>query len=595
MKRIGLALGFAVLTAAAVIGVTRVMTPEEPGAIPVPAGATPAATPAAKVLFAEIAASAGLAFTHVSGASGRFYFVEQWGSGAALLDYDNDGWLDVFLAQGGALPGYAGPPVAGNRLFRNVNGRSFVDVAAATGLESRRYTLGVATADYDNDGDTDLFLTALGGNLLYENDGRGRYADVTKRAGVAGTALSTSAAFLDYDNDGRLDLFVARYQDYDLATDRACDRPPSGFPDPPTPPGMAPPSRLEYCGPGRAPVANQLFRNEGGGRFRDVSVSSRIAASKARGLGVAVADFNNDGRSDLFVASDRSPNLLFLNRANGTFAEGAAAAGVAVGVGGIPYAGMGVDAADYDDDGRVDVVITNYEREPTSLYRNRGDGTFADESRSSGLTDIGWAFMKWGVRFADFNGDGRKDLFVANGHIFPKMGEGTPLDTPPARTRKGFAQEAQIALQETPGRFTDRSVEAGPFFTQRYVSRGAASGDIDNDGDMDVLVTNIDGPAVLLRNDTPPTQWARLVLEGVISNRDAIGATVTVTGSGATRHATVSSGGSYLSDHDRRLLFALTGEARMSAEIRWPCGVVTTIPLKPREITRAREAGCVKR
>ncbi len=533
--------------------------------------------------FEDVAATSGLAFTHVSGASGRFYFVEQWGSGAAFLDYDGDDQMDVFLAQGGALPGYTGPAAAGSRLFRNVGGGRFEDVSSEVGLNGTPYTLGITSADYDNDGDPDLFLTTATGAVLYENRDR-RFVDVTAAAGIRVTALATSAAFVDYDNDGRLDLFVARYQDYTLATDRACESAPLGF---------APVDKreLEYCGPGRPPVPNVLFRNEGQGRFRDVSKHSGIGAVPARGLGVAIADMNQDGRIDIFVASDRAPNLLFLNQGDGRFINGAAAAGVAVGAEGIAYAGMGVDAADYNNDGLIDLIVTNYEHEPTSLYRNRGDGTFADEAQSSGLTPLVWKFMKWGVRWLDFNMDGRKDLMVVNGHLFPTRGEGTPLGMPIAQTRKGFRQEAQVFAQLADGTFAERSIDAGAFFAERRVFRGAAFADVDNDGDWDALVTAVDGPVALLRNDTPSGRWARLRLEGATSNRDAIGAVVTVTAGGRSQTATVASGGSYLSDHDRRLLFAFDDGAE--AQIRWPCGATTRVPLQAGVTTIARESGCV--
>jgi len=262
-----------------------------------------------------------------------------------------------------------------------------------------------------------------------------------------------------------------------------------------------------------------------------------------------------------------------------------------VGAEGIAYAGMGVDAADYNNDGLIDLIVTNYEHEPTSLYRNRGDGTFADEAQSSGLTPLVWKFMKWGVRWLDFNMDGRKDLMVVNGHLFPTRGEGTPLGMPIAQTRKGFRQEAQVFAQLADGTFAERSIDAGAFFAERRVFRGAAFADVDNDGDWDALVTAVDGPVALLRNDTPSGRWARLRLEGATSNRDAIGAVVTVTAGGRSQTATVASGGSYLSDHDRRLLFAFDDGAE--AQIRWPCGATTRVPLQAGVTTIARESGCV--
>jgi len=542
-----------------------------------------AAAPGA-LKFEEVASTSGLTFTHVSGASGRFYFVEQWGSGAAFLDYDSDGRMDVFLAQGGALPGYTGSAANGSRLFRNDGRGRFEDVSTAAGVTRTPYTLGVASADYDNDGDPDLFLTTSTGAALYENRDR-RFVDVTAASGIRIRALATSAAFVDYDNDGRLDVFVARYQDYNLSTDRACASPSLGMPRPPG-------QELEYCGPGRPPVPNVLYRNEGNGRFRDVSKESGIAAVAARGLGVAIADLNQDGRIDIFVASDRAPNLLFVNNGSGRFVESAAAAGVAVNRDGVAYAGMGVDAADYDNDGWIDLVVTNYEHEPITLFHNEGHGLFTEHSERMQLTPLVFKFMKWGVRLLDFDLDGRKDLFVANGHLFPHLGEGTPLGLPIEQTRKGHAQEAQVFTQDVNGTFVERSVEAGTFFSERRVFRGAAFADVDDDGDWDALLTSVDGPVALLRNNTRGGQWARLRLEGVTSNRDAIGAVVSVTAGGRTQTAVVSSGGSYLSDHDRRLLFAFAEGA--VAEIRWPCGATTRAPLQAGVTVVARESGCAK-
>lgn len=557
--------------------------PAPPASNPAPAVAP---GPAGDVRFTDVTAASGLAFTHVSGASGRFYFVEQWGAGAAFFDYDMDGWFDLFLAQGGALPGYAGPAPAGNRLYRNHGGTRFEDVTDRAGLTSQRYTLGVASADFDNDGDPDLFTTTVDGAVLYENR-QGVFTDITAASGIRVAALATAAAWVDVDHDGRLDLFVARYQDYNLATDKACE------PAPTFPPRA---ERLEYCGPGRPEVPSLLFRNLGGGRFEDVSRRSGVADVRARGLGLAIADMSGDGLVDIVVASDRSPTRLLINQGGGRFRDGAAAAGVAVGAEGNAYAGMGIDAADYDDDGWVDLVITNYEHEPTTLYRNRGDGTFSDEAQRSGLTPLVWKFMKWGVRLLDLNGDGLKDLMVANGHLFPSMGEGTPLGLPIEQTRKGFAQEAQVMVQRTPGQFDEVSTAAGPVFTERRVYRGAAFADIDNDGDWDAVLTSIDGPAVLLRNDTRRAgSWALVTLEGTASSRDAIGAVVELTAGGRRQVAVVGSAGSYLSDHDRRLLFAIDGSAGPAVRVRWPCGASTDVPVKAGETTVVREAGCPPR
>jgi len=542
---------------------------------------------AGRVQFTDVTASSRLTFTHVSGASGRFYYIEEWGSGAAFLDYDGDGWLDIFLGQGGVLPGYTRSAPVGNRLFRNNHDGTFTDVTVDAGLVSGRYTLGAATADYDNDGHPDLFITTLQGNVLYHNDGHGHFVDVTAHAGVQGVAMSTSAAFVDYDGDGRLDLFVARYRDYDIKTDRGCEVPDFGMRPPNTPP------RIAYCGPATPGVASRLYHNDGNGVFSDVTAKSGVGRALARGLGVAVADYNEDGRPDIFVASDGLPNLLLMNNGDGTFTDRALTAGVAVGEYGVAYAGMGVDAADYDNDGHIDLVVTNYENQPASLFRNRGDGTFDDVSRTSGVTPLVWPFMKWGVRLLDFDGDGLKDLFVANGQIYPDVSIASTLGAPlPDQVRKGYAQEPQLLLQQPKGSFVDASRQAGPGLAQKRVGRAAAFADIDNDGDWDVLLAGIDGPVALLRNDTAAGRWARLELEGDGCNRDAIGAIIRITTGDLTQTMLVQSGDSYLSDHDHRVLAALPGTAPATAEIRWPCGSTERVTITPNRTQHVREAAC---
>jgi Na+-translocating ferredoxin:NAD+ oxidoreductase RnfD subunit len=544
----------------------------------------PPSVPASTIVFEDITRAAGINFVHQSGASGRMYFVEQWGSGAAFLDVDQDGWIDLFLAQGGALPGST-TPGSGHRLYRNLGTGRFADVTADSGLTRSVYTLGVAVGDYDNDGDPDLFTTTVAGAVLYRNDGRGRFEDVTSASGIAVRALATSAAFLDYDTNGRLDIVVARYQDYDLATDQAC-RPAHNFPPPQ--------HTLEYCGPGRPPVGVVLLHNEGDGRFRDVSRSSGVGSAVARGLGVMPVDLNGDALVDIVVASDRAPNLLLQNQGNGRFRDVAAAAGIATTSLGAALAGMGVDAADIDNDGWSDLVITNYEQEPVTVFRNAANELLQEESDAKGLTPLVFKFMKWGVRALDLDGDARRDLVIANGHLFPHLLEGTPLGLPIEQTRKGFAQEAQVLRQGADGRWTDVSLAAGPFFSERRVFRGLASADIDNDGDWDVLLTAIDGPPALLRNGAVTRRWAGLQLEGTVSNRDALGAVVVVRSTLGQQAFHIGSGGSYLSDHDRRVIVSLDESEDAVAEIRWPCGATTRTTLSIGRYTRAVESGCAK-
>jgi hypothetical protein len=561
--------------------------------------------PRAAIRFTDVTDVSGLTFRHVKGGSGSHYYPEQFGGGAAFLDYNGDGFLDVFFVQGAPLPGYTGPHPLGNVLYSNNGNGTFTDVTRQSGLTDRRYGLGASAADYDNDGDTDLFVTNLQGNALFRNDGRGRFTDVTLKAHIGAAAMSTSAAFLDYNNDGWLDLFVARYTDYSLQDDVRCIDPtsvakPVLFAERRTDPLPSDPTlRLAYCGPpAYKGTSNRLYRNNKDGTFTDVTGLSGIGKGIARGLGVAIADFNQDGRPDIFVSSDMSPNLLFMNDGNGTFREQALIAGVAVGTFGKAYAGMGVDAADYDNDGDPDLFITNYENEPSSLYENNGDGTFTDDSQSSGIARHSLMLLKWGCRFVDLDLDGHLDLLVLNGHVndyLDKPARTSGLVPKRVTIREGYAQRAQIYRNDgVYGIFADASWTAGPYFLEKHVGRGAAFGDFDNDGDWDVVAVNNDEQAALLRNDTPrEAQWARLELHGQACNRDAIGAHVRLKTGAITQTQYVTSGGSYLSDHDRRLLFGLPAAAgQVTAEIRWPCGATETITVKPGTSTRIDEKNC---
>lgn len=565
---------------------------------PAPAPRSSEALPKSAIRFTDVTKASRLRSTWVSGGTGHNYYVEQMGGGGAFLDYDGDGRLDIFTTGGGVLPRYTGPQPSGNRLYRNDPDGTFTDVTKEAGLETGRYTLGVATADYDNDGHPDLYITTAQGNVLYHNDGHGHFVDVTAKTGVGGGTLSTSAAFLDYDGDGWLDLFVARYMDYSIATDRGCLIRGMGQQDlnkmrilsaqrhSSTLPLM--------CGPHEMPTtASRLYRNSGHGTFTDVTAKSGIGEATAHALAIAIADFNEDGRPDIYVASDGFPNLLFMNHGNGTFTEDAARAGVAVGKNGAAFAGMGADAADYDNDGHFDILQSNYEKEPQSLYRGRGDGTFIDMTESSGLLAPSFPFLKWGCRLLDFNGDGRRDALVVNGHVDPAGTPGRPLNFPDDKwPGKGFAQEALVFAGTGDGRFADVSASAGRFFREKHAARGAAFADFDNDGDWDVLIVNIDEPAVLIRNDSRAFRWGRLELEGSGCNRDALGSLVRVTTGGVTQTEYVRSAGSYLSDHDHRPLFSLPGSGPATAEIRWPCGAVQTVTLTPGKTLHVTEAGC---
>lgn len=537
--------------------------------------------------------------TWASGSSGHNFYVEQMGGGGAFLDYDQDGRQDFFVAGGGVLPGYRGVRPAGDRLYHNNPDSTFTDVTTSSGIRTDRYTLGAASADYDNDGFPDLFVTTVQGNILYHNDGQGHFVDVTERAGVKGTALSTSAAFLDYDNDGWVDLFVGRYMDYAVIADKGCAIRGMGQQDLNRARIMEEhqkgTSKLPLaCGPHVMPTTSSLlYHNNGDGTFADVSTASGISAAQGHALAVGVGDFNDDGLPDIHVASDGYPSLLFMNLGGGKFKEDAARAGVATWKGGRAFAGMGTDTADFDNDGRADLVTSNYEKEPETLYRGRGDGTFIDFVEQSGVMTPSYLFLKWGVRALDFNGDGWRDLMIVAGHVDPAGTPGRPLNIPDENwPGKGFAQEAIVLVGTGTGTFVDKSSSSGQFFKDKHVARGAAFADFDNDGDWDALIVNIDEPAVLLRNDSPGHRWGRLQLEGAGCNRDALGARVRVTTGTLTQTEYVRSGSSYLSDHDRRVLLGLPGSDPALAEIRWPCGAVQTVNVQPGQTVRVKEAGC---
>jgi hypothetical protein len=568
------------------------------------AAAVSVAVPASSstIRLTDITRMAGITFAHTKGASGRHYYPEQFGAGVALLDYNKDGLLDVFFVQGAPLPGTTGSPPSGDVLYRNNGDGTFSDVSSQAGLTGSHYGLGVASADYDNDGYPDLFITTLEGNRLLHNDGHGRFVDVTARAGVSSPPLSTGAVFVDVDNDGWLDLFVARYTDYTIDTDLRCIdagsvRHPVLFAQPrttPLPPDE-PTLKLAYCGPPAYEMASsRLFHNNRNGTFTDISVASGISSSKSHGLGVGVGDFNEDGRPDIFVASDMTPNLLFMNEGNSRFRQTALAAGVAVGAEGKPYAGMGVGIGDFNHDGHLDLFVTNYENEPSSLYAGTGTGLFDDRTVPSGIAALSQRFLKWGAQFVDLDLDGQLDLLIANGHVDDNL-VGTPAHAPPWPAsnpraprlmlpgREGYLQQAQVYRGTTDGRFEDVSEDAGAYFKEKHAGRGVAFGDIDNDGDWDVVIVNNDQPATLLRNDSLHRgAWARVELHGHGCNRDAIGARVAIRAGKWSATQFVPTGGSYLSEGDRRLIFAVPdATASVTAEVRWPCGAVQPVQLKP--------------
>ena len=518
-----------------------------------------------KLPFREGAASLGLAFEHDNGAAGLYHLPEIMGSGAALFDYDGDGDLDVLMLQGGALDGRPRPSARSghHRLFRNDlsanrNARStlgFTDVTAKAGLAAG-YGMGVAAGDYDNDGDADLYVTSYGPNHLYRNNGDGTFSDVTRAAvnGLDDPRWSTSASFCDYDADGDLDLYVANYVDFTVTGAKVC-RDPTGVRD--------------YCGPLQfRPVPDRLFRNKGDGTFEDVSEASGITKADGPGLGVVGADFSGDGLPDFYVANDGMANQLWLNRGDGTFADSALIAGAAVNADGMPEGSMGIAAGDPDNDGDLDLFVTNITRETHAFYRNLGQGRFEDARLRAGLGAPTAQYTGFGTDWLDYDNDGWLDLFVANGAVtILEALRGNPSP---------FRQRNLLLRNLGAGRFRDVTRQAGPAFEPLAVGRGAAFGDIDNDGDVDVLVANNGGPVRLLLTTADPTHhWLEVRLRGVMDNRQGLGARVGLQRpDGTTVWRRARTDGSYLSASDPRVHFGLGSDSRIqTVVVEWPSGV----------------------
>ncbi len=520
--------------------------------------------------FADVTREAGIEFAHSHGGSGTHYYVETMTAGAAFLDYDGDGWLDIYLLQGAWLPGSTPSRALRNTLYRNSGDGTFVDVTERAGVGDAGYGMGVCWGDYDNDGDPDIFLANLGSAVMYRNNGDGTFTDVSSETRIEVAAMCTSPAFVDYDHDGWLDIFLCRYMDYDLETNPRC---------------KDHLQRPAYCSPNVYEGTHSLlFRNERDGTFTDVSERSGIARSRARAMGVVCADYDGDGWIDIYVSSDLMPNLLFLNNRDGTFREEALFTGVAYGPDGAAQAGMGIDCGDYDNDGLLDLVVTNFEHETNALYRNLGGGTYQDESFPAGIAKASLPYVGWGVRFVDIDLDGFEDLFVVNGHVDDYADE---------RGGAGYAQRALVFHNRGDGTFADVTAGSGEFFSRRVGGRGMAIGDYDNDGDSDVLIACNNQPAVLLRNDSPrDTSWIRVVPAGRGCNRDAIGARVRVSADSRTQTRYVRSGTSYLADHDRRLVFGIGRDPRATVEITWPCGAVEKLEVEAGKSAPVRETGC---
>ena len=500
--------------------------------------------------FEEVPPSvSGITWVHTAGKSLQKFLPETTGAGCAFLDYDNDGWMDIYLVNSGKCDFYNPSPPLRNALYRNNRDGTFTDVTEMAGVGGGGYGQGIAVGDYNGDGYPDLYVTQYGRSILYRNNGDGTFSDVTEAAGVAAPGWASSAVWFDYDNDGRLDLFVGQFVAFSKATNLPC---------------VTDNNRAGYCVPTLyQPTASWLFHNNGDGTFTDVSRSSGIAAHLGKAWGVVAADLNNDGRPDLFVSNDTKPNFLFMNRGAGKFEEIGALAGVAYSEAGRARSGMGVDAADINQDGWLDLFVANIDHEEYSLYENNHNETFDDEAAAMGIAGATRLMSGWGLKFFDYDNDGDLDLFIANGN---------PDDMIQTIEKDVTYREPLLLFHGEGKTLRDVSAESGPLFSKEFSARGLAIGDFDNDGAVDVLIAVNDDSPLLLRNRAAHGRhWLGLRLVGRESNRDAVGARVTWQAGDLRRSRTKVGGGSFLSSHDPRLVLGLGARTHIDwLEIRWP-------------------------
>jgi len=518
------------------------------------------------VTFKDITTSVKLDFIHQGSPTSMKYLPETMGGGVALFDYNNDGLLDVFFTNGALLKESMGKHEAPNktesrfwnRLYRQLANGTFEDVTEQSGLKGSGYSMGVAAGDYDNDGYVDLYVTGFGENHLYRNLGNGSFADVTAKLNVAGGGWSTSAGWFDYDHDGRLDLFVARYLDWDFEKGAIMC-------------GDTRPGLRAYCHPDNFKgTTNILYHQTANGTFEDVTQKLGIADPTGKALGVAFADFDNDGWTDVFVANDSVRQSLYHNNRGLSFSDIAVIAGAGFDENGKTFAGMGVDAADFNNDGWVDVVITTLSNETYPLFQNNGDLSFTWATNSVGVGQISLAYSGWGIRFIDIDNDGLRDIFVAQSHV---------LDTIERSTSWLRYKQPPLLMRNTGKGFVNVSATAGAPFAAPIVGRGSAFGDLNNDGQVDVVVGTLNGPPIVLRNEGSKNYWIGVILNGSKSNRQGIGARVTIVDSKDRKQIfDVSTAGSYLSSNDPRIIAGL-GDAGgvKTIEIRWPSGIIQTI------------------
>jgi len=516
--------------------------------------------PSPSVQFIDVTPRAKIAFKHCNGATGKKYLMETMGSGCAFLDFDCDGYLDIYFVNGGLLPEFKPNGDVRNALYRNNRDGTFTDVTEKAGVQGHGYGMGVVAGDYNNDGLPDLFVTNFNSSILYHNNGDGTFTDVTDKAGVNNKKWGTSAAFFDYDNDGLLDLFVCNYVDLSLDNNIYC--------------GSYPNLRT-YCSPENFKgTACTLYHNNGDGTFTDVSQRAGIARARGKSLGVVTADFNDDGYQDIYVANDEVANFLFLNNKDGTFQEIATLAGAGYTANGKAQSGMGVAAGDYDGDGRLDIIVTNLSFEGYTLFHNDGNETFSDTSFPSGVGAPSLLLTGWGVGFTDYDNDGDEDIFAVNGHVMDNVQRLSP---------DLRYLEPTLLLENVDGKYVNATPHHGESLSVPRPSRGLAFGDFNNDGNVDILIGNCNGLPTLLRNDARTgNHWLMILAVGKKSNREGIGLKVRVTAGGKTQTKEIVGGGSYLSSNDRRLHFGLGNNDRIERiEARWPSGTIQVLENVP--------------
>lgn len=557
-------------TASPVLALKPAPAAEPPA--PSPGEVASRARPTGEVEFADVTAQAGIHFKHNTGAFGKKYLPETMGSGVCVLDYDNDGWQDILLINSMDWPAHKSG-ISLPALYHNNRDGTFSDVTRQAGLAVEMYGLGCTVGDYDNDGNMDIYITTLGSNHLFRNLGNGKFADVTAKAGVADPGFSSSALWFDYDNDGKLDLFVAHYIDWSVAGDQYCS---------------LDNKNKSYCTPQTYKgQSSTLFHNKGNGRFENVTQHAGLNDPTSKSLGVALLDFDNDGWLDLFVSNDTEPNKLYRNNHDGTFSEVAVAAGIAYSDAGTVRAGMGTDAADFDNSGKQGLVIGNFTNEGLALYRNDGAGLFTNEAAPTGIARMTAQSLTFGTFFFDYDLDGQLDILAINGHVSDDIAVVQP--------NVKYAQPPHLFRNLGRGKFEEVTAQVGPSLQRAVVGRSAAYADFDNDGDLDLVITANNGPARLLRNvNANQNDMLRIKTVGTRSNRDGVGTKITLRTSKGTRlFAMVKTGSGYLSQSELPLTFGLGKPQEgktVSLEIAWPSGQKDAIPnVKPNQFITVKE------